>query len=560
MFKRTILATAVAALTMPAVNAAPFQPIDARGLAMGGTGVASAQRAHAPAYNPSLLAQKTGHKDRFALLFPQFGVMVGDEKAISDEVKDIGDIIFPRFEELVTEGNGALDKRIENLFNSIDNFKTTTDSTSINSSSSKADLLQAITDLKEGNSNIGSSAAGVQTNFTDINSTVNDLSKSLNNISGNPISARLGVNGAIAIPGKTLAAAVSVKGTANLSAKLTMSPSDLDLLGAYVPAAQGFVTKAQGVSNTIDGQLETLENNISSIDENSSTAAADITQAIADFNNTKGSLQNEADGLKGYTSPNVKALGNNPVIKDGKISEFADDPVLSSIAEVIAIGIIDVGISFASEFDIAGEQIAIGITPKIQKIYTAHYGNEIDNFDDTDSDVIEESRRDYTAFNLDVGASYQFGEMKNWMAGVVIHNLFGGSYKFAPTRIVPHNNPGAAYDLDGGKVNLNPQVRGGVAYSSKWVKVAFDLDLLKNKPIAFEQATQYAAIGGELDIFHSVQLRAGYRTNLQASGANTISAGIGLSPFGVHLDITGMVNPSDAKKDVGAALDMGFYF
>ena len=69
MIKRSILATAVAALSLPAVNAAPFQPMDARGIAMGNTGVASAQRAHAPAYNPSLLAQEFG-KDGFAILLP----------------------------------------------------------------------------------------------------------------------------------------------------------------------------------------------------------------------------------------------------------------------------------------------------------------------------------------------------------------------------------------------------------------------------------------------------------------------------------------------------------
>merc|ERR1712000_563647 len=67
MIKRSLLATAIAAMSVQATNAAPFLPMDARGLAMGNTGVASAQRAHAPAYNPSLLSQGSDDDD-FALL------------------------------------------------------------------------------------------------------------------------------------------------------------------------------------------------------------------------------------------------------------------------------------------------------------------------------------------------------------------------------------------------------------------------------------------------------------------------------------------------------------
>ena len=67
--KRSLLAVAVTALSIQTAYAAPFMPMDARGLAMGNTGVASAKLAHAPAYNPSLLAQ-AGEKDDFALLLP----------------------------------------------------------------------------------------------------------------------------------------------------------------------------------------------------------------------------------------------------------------------------------------------------------------------------------------------------------------------------------------------------------------------------------------------------------------------------------------------------------
>src|SRR5690606_13639516 len=100
MMKRSLLAVAVTALTSQAVYAAPYMPMDARGLAMGNTGVASAKRAHAPAYNPSLLAQGS-EKDDFAILLPEVGVQASDEQEIIDEAELLSDDIIPRFEKAV---------------------------------------------------------------------------------------------------------------------------------------------------------------------------------------------------------------------------------------------------------------------------------------------------------------------------------------------------------------------------------------------------------------------------------------------------------------------------
>src|SRR5690554_4297253 len=124
MLKRTVLATAVAALTIPAATAAPYQPMDARGLAMGNTGVASAMRAHAPAYNPSMLAQEFG-KDGFAILLPQVGVSVADGKEMVDTAQDIADVILPRFEDLVTDNQTGLSKNIDQLRTAIEGLEST---------------------------------------------------------------------------------------------------------------------------------------------------------------------------------------------------------------------------------------------------------------------------------------------------------------------------------------------------------------------------------------------------------------------------------------------------
>ncbi|HCM04685.1 MAG TPA: hypothetical protein DIC30_01615, partial [Oceanospirillales bacterium] len=83
MIKRSLLATSIAIAIAQQASAAPLVPVDARGLAMGSTGVASAKLAHAPQYNPALLS--TAHADDdFAIVFPQIGIIASDEEEMVD--------------------------------------------------------------------------------------------------------------------------------------------------------------------------------------------------------------------------------------------------------------------------------------------------------------------------------------------------------------------------------------------------------------------------------------------------------------------------------------------
>jgi hypothetical protein len=108
-------------------------------------------------------------------------------------------------------------------------------------------------------------------------------------------------------------------------------------------------------------------------------------------------------------------------------------------------------------------------------------------------------------------------------------------------------------------VSIAPQVRAGIAYSAwGWVNLAADLDLTENEPVAFEDATQFASLGAEVDLLNFLQLRAGYRTNLASSGQNVISGGLGVSPFSLfHMDLGVYANASDPEKEAGAVFELG---
>src|SRR5690554_5203069 len=197
MLKRTVLATAVAALTIPAATAAPFMPMDARGLAMGNTGVASAKRAHAPAYNPSLLSQARENDD-FSMILPQVGVWVSDEKMIIDEADEVNKKIFPRFEDLLSNDNDP--NSLESLIKGLSNIQAPNinlDLSSGTTTDKQAQLQTALSELRSSQQSIDNDISAIQSNITEIKVVNSDLTKSLNAINGQPISARLGLTGAV---------------------------------------------------------------------------------------------------------------------------------------------------------------------------------------------------------------------------------------------------------------------------------------------------------------------------------------------------------------------------
>ena len=542
MIKRSLLAATIAGIGSQAVVAAPFMPMDARGLAMGNTGVASAQRAHAPAYNPSLLSQ-AHENDDFALLIPQIGVNLADEEGLVDDANDIIDEIVPEFERLFENGS-AFNNDINTL------------------STSASDLSDAITDLQKAiadnnvlqirnsatqaalsNTKLKQSLGSVNNQINEVNTVTEELNKSLDAISGSPLRGRLGVGAALAFPGKKFAAALSANADVNFSGRALFSDQDQNLITAYGTEAGKLVGEASDASQQLDQVLIDITDN--PLDPSLYSKVVPIL--------------NQVNNVANYTSddPVETAAGNILLFKNGQLSDEAENPDLNSQVQIKAIAVAEVALSISREFEFFGEKVAIGLTPKLQQIETFHFVTEIDNDEDIDADAVEESRVSYNKTNIDIGLSYRFGGEDKWILGLVGKNLIGEEFDVAEADVKGSKNN---VTLSGGTIALNPQYRAGLAYGGDWVTVAADLDLVDNDPIAFEKATQYAAIGAELDAFDTVQFRAGYRTNLKGSNDEMVSLGAGLSPFGVHLDLAVMVNPNDPEKEAAVALETGFYF
>jgi len=518
MLKRTLLGSAILLAGTPAL-ATPYMPMDARGLAMGNTGVASARLAHAPAYNPSLLSHRRDG-DNFALLFPQIGINLADEEEVIDKGEEIGDDIMPRFADLFDDSvPGNLPDAVTNLGTAADDLATAIENNG-DVAGASADFAAAISET--------------QSVVSDLNSASSDLTDSLDAISGSPLRGRFGISAAMAIPNDLIAIAVSARADANFSARSIFTDQDQNNILAYGQATSEYL-EAAATANTL----------VAALDENSTQAEAEAAAAALDNLVNFESVSSVTDNS-----------GSSPVFENGDISTAAEDPSFNSKVEIAAIAVAEVGLTLSKALEVEGRKFALGVTPKIQAVSTYHYVGQMDEDDNPQEVELEDSERSENHLNLDIGTAFYVDDMHKIRVGVVIQDLISKDFELAD---VPVDGNGNGEVAEGGKVSIKPKVRAGVAYEGGWYNVAADLDITENEPLAYEDATQYLSIGGELDAFGWAQLRAGYRTNL-AGDNNVVSLGAGVSPFGVHLDLALMADIAKPEKEFGAAMEFGFYF
>lgn len=235
---------------------------------------------------------------------------------------------------------------------------------------------------------------------------------------------------------------------------------------------------------------------------------------------------------------NCDALSPSTDVLDGtgdfnNASDIAT--TLTSTANLRGAVISEVGISLAHKFESLGG-LSIGITPKSIKVDTFDSAIGIDTVVDIDN-----GRKSYSDTNIDVGLAMKLTE--NIKVGLVAKNIISKEYK-----TILNNT-----------VKLEPQYRAGVAYQNDWVLLSADLDLTENEGFGFESKSKNAAIGVELDLWDTLQFRAGYSQNLSndtAADDGIASVGIGISPFGVHIDLAVASNDSGIQ----GGFQLGFKF
>ncbi len=373
------------------------------------------------------------------------------------------------------------------------------------------ELIKDLDDFQDGNElnaldnavtnfNLNPTSANAQA-VVDSMSDVNDVVETFSN---RALEGSLFGGGVVSFPTKNWGMAIHISGMAAGGAQLDYRD-------------------AQTVSN-LNGeltQLITLQDAV-----NNATTDAERLAALQD-------LQDFAN--------NSQFVQYDPVTETATITNV--DP--QSELQTRAIAIAEVGISFARNIEFSFGEVAVGVTPKYMEVSTIDYVANVRNAEfDLDTNKV-----DSTAFNLDVGIAKRYGN--GVTTGLVVKNLIPQSFETANTTGM-------------GDIELKPQARLGVAHAATWNSVlsstvALDLDVTENEPVGFDQKTRYLGVGAELDIYQTAQLRMGYKKNLSdGSYADSVSAGLGLSPFGIHMDLA--VSASPNLEQVAGGLQLGFRY
>ena len=518
----------------------PFAPFDARGMAMGGTGVASAKWASAVYYNPSLLVQ--GDKDEdFSFVFPQIGINIADDEEVIETADDFindedanGNNIFDRFDVTID----LLDQDIENIQDTADAIIEISELLNSGDALSDKDYSQ-LNQLSSQTTQLNTELASLDTNTDSLQSDTFELTDALLDLSEKSLRGTFGGGGAIAIPGKSTAVGLHVNANVVFSGMLIVNQRDTSLIESYANAADTFTDEAVLYGEASDALVTATQQAQNIADNPSDFTIAQAEAALAELESAATSLDNQQNILTNFTygGSDREGEGDEVIFVNGEIAD--EDPELASTIHMIGVAISEVGISIAHQFSFKGRDVAIGITPKMQNILLYDYIHTLSD-EDFDAEDIEATEQEYDAFNLDIGFSTRLGTHQQWQIGALINNLLSDEYD----------------TIAGRAVEINTGIRVGAAYHSKWFNIAADLDLIENQPVAFESGTQYLAMGAEFDVFRLLQLRTGFRANLSDMETSIITAGVGFSPFGLHTDIA--VLGSD--KEIGLVLQTGLHF
>ncbi|EGR0465995.1 conjugal transfer protein TraF [Vibrio cholerae] len=220
---------------------------------------------------------------------------------------------------------------------------------------------------------------------------------------------------------------------------------------------------------------------------------------------------------RGYAEVIAKA---NVAAKSGNSANEVKTRYESSDVDLTAFGYTEVGLAVGKQVGLGGQTVALGVTPKVQQLRTYQDNASVKSFDLDDYDKSEVKDN---AFNLDMGAVWLIDQYR---VGIVAKDLFA--------KDIQTKNRNNTYKLD-------TQIAVSGSYVSDFFIAAVDLDLTKQRRFNGDNDdTQFMRFGVEGNAWGWAQLRAGYEVDLQNSLDNSVSVGLGVSPWDVvSLDLAG---------------------
>lgn len=358
------------------------------------------------------------------------------------------------------------------------------------------------------------------------------------------------------------AASYAPDGRSNAMGNIGVATADYLVAPLYNPALLavfhksddvGILLPAIGVNiKDADSSLETisdLQDTTGNINSGSSQAEIDqMNQYLDDLegnqpvNVTAGvafavAIPSNNVSVSIYGRGYVEAIANANVAANTGDS-YIDVEARYSNTDVIVTGFgyTEFGVALAKQYTIYGESFSFGVTPKYQILQTY---SDITNVDDFDVEL-EDADSEVTAFNFDLGAVWM---KNNFRTALAVKDVLAQEIK---------SKSGRTYEM-------NPQATLGLAYAVEYFTFGVDVDLTEQtRYVELEDNTQFARVGVEFNAWHWAQLRAGFEHDMQGTMEDSLTAGIGISPFGtLNLDVAGAYG---SDNQVGASASLSFTF
>jgi len=505
---RISLLLSCSSLLTTSLFAAPFASNDSASRAMGGTGVASAQTYASSYFNPSLLAADAGKKG-FGMMLPSATVSFDDSSRLLQASRDYFESSYDIFSNydvsiLTTLINGEGDSSIVGSFNAVATASAAvaTKITSHTNVQEAVDIDSEISTLIAANENLQANMTSMNDEITRAKIVVEDASAGFGDLSDRPVQVNAGVALSIAVPSKKWGTSLHLQNDLLTGVNFDIADQDRQILTDITDDFEGMVGVATEVAGELsDVVIETakLTQIMTTVPESASWSTSQWEDAVIN-----GTEQDALDELEAYaaeleaqslivdaqvtvaqeSSEDLENYDGN-YIDGGELTLTEDNrPALISSLSLVGANIAEVGVSFARRFQINGEDINIGITPKFQRIDIFDHtfvvekfidGSEIEAIENDFIGYIQEYYTTKNTMNIDIGASKDFTYKGNIRAGLVIKNLI----------------PQTFTSEGGAEITIPTQVRVGVAHTAKFTTFALDIDLTENEPLSFGEPTQY---------------------------------------------------------------------
>ncbi len=590
---RSLLTLAV--LAASTASATPFTGNDARSNAMGNTGVASATSFTAAQFNPALLAAGNNEVN-FGVSIPSGKFYFDDSKGLISHGVDFYDNTYDDFQnsvDVAAELNTAIvggngEQSLTEVINAITASDPTPGTPDNYDGGNIANIQAAIDEIRNDGDGIpdqedidalNDNSEALVTNSTildgkiqtvntasvTLNTTFTNVSEQLPGFNNKPLTAGLDLGAAFALPRTGLGLGISLNSSTIAGFSVEVVNSDLQLLADALEDLEGVSGEAADAS----GELVTLSSNTQALttviankpDPNDYVGGEANPQYQADIQTWVDDVETEANAVNSQSTVVQNELDdvtnyNGNLFSGGTFNEPTTDDLLTNI-DVVGANITELGISVAREFEYMGETFAAGITPKFQSIIVFEdnisMSSAEDEFGNTTFDqYVESNQTEYYTGNIDVGVAKNWPEVLhgNVRAGLVIKDLIPQTFE----------------SDSGSKLSIGPKMRIGGAHETRWTTLAADLDITENQPLKYGVPTRYLGLGGEFNAWNWFKLRAGYRNNLSVSDSHVFTTGLGITPFGVGLELSGWFKPKsfdnwdEIIQDAGAVAQFSIEF